>query len=532
MLRRSAATTALSAVGATLLGLVAVGLPPAADAQGGAAPTGPRPGGEEDDASLPPPPPPPTVSGAGPGLGAGPTIVPGPDPFAGLSLPERPFSVSQLDNGLTVVVEEDRRRPRVGIAVDYGVGTVDDPEGFEGLAHLVEHLMFQGSRHLPEDRIFRELELAGATDVNASTTRHRTVYFAEVPRRGLERVLWLESDRMAFVLDHLNRETLANQQRVVRAEWRQKVGASPVGTLSGRLLSALFPQGHPYRRQPHGEPDGRAELDQVRWFIQRHYRPENAIVSLVGDVGLAEGQEMVARWFGDVRGVPGVRMLPLPPDGTRPPPGDDADGGDGIRPPQRLVLDAPVGNELLILAWPSPSWQAPFDAALDYAAALLAGAPETELRRRLRTDGVYPREVTARQYSDQLASYFAVAILGSDESRPRQTLPALAASLRRLATVGPTAAEMRWARGLWVRTELVVSERLVHRAAANAHLVRLRGIDRPADAHELDRYRSVDASEVREAVRRFLSPARATEIQVRPNPRAPTGGVLRFSGPR
>src|ERR1043165_3344491 len=162
------------------------------------------------------------------------------------SIPRIAIEKHKLDNGLYVFFVEDHRLPRVAVNLWYHVGPVNEEPGRTGFAHLFEHMMFQQSKHTPEDRYFKFLETAGASDVNGTTDRDRTNYFETVPSNQLELALWLESDRMGYLLDDLTGESFKNQQDVVRNERRQSYENRPFGIVEEAVTHLLYPKEHPY----------------------------------------------------------------------------------------------------------------------------------------------------------------------------------------------------------------------------------------------------------------------------------------------
>ncbi|MGQ0558975.1 MAG: insulinase family protein [Sphingosinicella sp.] len=211
-----------------------------------------------------------------------------------------PYETFTLDNGLRVIVHEDRKAPIVAVSIWYNVGSKDEPAGRTGFAHLFEHIMFNGSENAPGE-YFEYTRAMGATDLNGTTWFDRTNYFQTVPRPALERALFLESDRMGHLLGALTQENLTNQIGVVQNEKREGDN-QPFGLVEYAQLEALFPQGHPYRHSTIGSMAdlSAATLDTARDWFRDNYGPNNAVLVLAGDIDAAEARPLVERYFGPI----------------------------------------------------------------------------------------------------------------------------------------------------------------------------------------------------------------------------------------
>src|SRR5688500_7471960 len=213
---------------------------------------------------------------------------------------EIPYQTFTLDNGLRVVVHEDRKAPVVAVSIWYNVGSKDEPAGRTGFAHLFEHIMFNGSENAPGE-YFEYTRQMGATDLNGTTWFDRTNYFQTVPRPALERSLFLEADRMGHLLGAVTQENLTNQIGVVQNEKRQGDN-EPYGLVEYAQLEALFPEGHPYRHSTIGsmaDLDSASLADVKQWFRDK-YGPNNAVLALAGDVDVPTARRLVEKYFGDI----------------------------------------------------------------------------------------------------------------------------------------------------------------------------------------------------------------------------------------
>ena len=222
-------------------------------------------------------------------------------------MPSIAFERYHLANGLDVILHVDHRVPITHVELWYKVGSKDEAPGKTGLAHLFEHMMFQGTKHIPEDAYFKYLAQAGASARNGSTNTDRTNYFETLPASQLELALWLESSRMGFLLDRPSfRETFANQRDVVKNERRQRVENVPLGAAYRLELEALFPPGHPYRHEVMGSMEDldRATEADLKDFYARYYAPNNAVLLIAGDIDLPIAKGLVEKYFGPIPAGP------------------------------------------------------------------------------------------------------------------------------------------------------------------------------------------------------------------------------------
>nr|WP_136250809.1 pitrilysin family protein [Ningiella ruwaisensis] len=217
-----------------------------------------------------------------------------------------PYEKFELDNGLTVVVHEDRKAPVVAVAVWYKVGSKDEPEGKTGFAHLFEHLMFNGTENY-DDEWFKPLQEVGATGLNGTTSFDRTNYFQTVPTPALDRILWMESDRMGHLLGAITQEKLDEQRGVVQNEKRQGED-QPYGKVFDRIINNMFPDEHPYSHLPIGSMDdlNAASLEDVESWFKQYYGAANAILVLSGDINAQEARPLVEKYFGDIDAGPAL----------------------------------------------------------------------------------------------------------------------------------------------------------------------------------------------------------------------------------
>ena len=344
---------------------------------------------------------------------------------------ELPFTRRQLDNGLDVIVHEDHRVPIVAVNVWYRVGSKNERPGMTGFAHLFEHLMFEGSQH-HDKGYFPPLQQAGA-QLNGSTNTDRTNYWEVVPTSALDRALWMESDRMGYLLPALTAERFETQRKVVLNERRQSYENRPYGLALMALMAALFPYEHPYRWPTIGDvPDLLAmQFDDVREFFRTYYGPANASLALAGDLDTEQGFDLAARYFGDL--PPGQRPAPVRATAS-------------LSSERRLVLEDRVELPRLYLAWHSPAMFAGDDAELDLLADLVANGKASRLYKTLVYQDRMALDVSASQQSRELSSVFVLAATAAPGKSLADVAARVDVALSELADGGPTDAEMERSR--------------------------------------------------------------------------------------
>ena len=340
-----------------------------------------------------------------------------------------PHTHTTLPNGLDVIVHEDHDCPIVGVSVWYHVGSKNERLGRTGLAHLFEHLMFEGSQHYDQG-YFRPLQEAGAA-VNGSTNSDRTNYWETVPTNALELALWMESDRMAFLLPALTQEKFENQRDVVLNERRQSYENRPYGLATMALLDALYPGDHPYRWPTIGSADDlrATRLEEAHEFFTAHYGPANASVALAGDVDTDRALALVEDYFGTIESrTPQAFTPPAEPTVSRP-------------GPRRLIEDR-IELPRLYLAWHTPALYRPGDAALDLFAELLANGKSSRLYRSLVYERRVATELGATQVSRELSSFFQIGATAAPGHTLDELERAIQSEIDGMAQHGPDSAEL------------------------------------------------------------------------------------------
>jgi zinc protease len=309
-----------------------------------------------------------------------------------------PFRQFNLPNGLHVILHEDHTVPLVTVNVWYHVGSAREKPGRTGFAHLFEHLMFMGSAHAKYGAFDQLLEAAGGTN-NASTAEDRTNYYIDVPSNALDLALFLESDRMAYLLDAMSPKTVDAQRDVVKNERRQSYENAPYGMSSIEIAQMLYPQGHPYRWPTIGymEDLTAASYQDVVDFFKMYYQPANASLVVAGDIDVARTRAAVEKWFTDVK--PGAAPVP-PIDYPHP----------NLTEIKKKTIQDRVQLPRLYLTWITPSHFEPGDAELDVLSLLLAGGKNSRLYKRLVYDLQIAQDVAAFQASKALNSEYQIIV--------------------------------------------------------------------------------------------------------------------------
>jgi zinc protease len=352
-------------------------------------------------------------------------------------LPQIKYEKYTLKNGLDVILSEDHRLPLVAVNLWYHVGPANELPGRTGFAHLFEHMMFQGSKHVGEKAQIRTLEAAGANDINGTTEPDRTNYFETLPSNQLETALWIESDRMGYLLDTLSREKLANQRDVVRNERRQGEN-TPYDLVEEELFHQVYPKGHPY----HGDVIGShrdieaARLNDVRQFFQQYYSPNNASLAITGDFDPAKVKQLVEKYFGTIPQGPAVPKITA----VTPP----------ITAEKRVQVTDQVELPRIYMAWLTAPAYKPGDAEADLLARLLGGGKSSRLYKKLVYEKQIAQDVQVQNQSLQLGSLFEVQATAKPSVKLEELEKSIDEEIARLRAEGPTQAELERARNVIV----------------------------------------------------------------------------------
>ena len=416
-----------------------------------------------------------------------------------------PYTDFTLANGLHVILHRDPSVPVVSVNVWYHVGSGSEKPGRTGFAHLFEHLMFEGSKNVPEGSFDTWLEAAGGNN-NGSTTTDRTNYYIDIPSNALDLALFLESDRMGYLLDTMTPALVDGQRDVVKNERRQSYENQPYGRAFLELSSMLYPKSHPYSWPTIGSMEDltAASRDDVAEFFKTYYAPNNASLVIAGDIDIAATSALVEKWFSEIPRGPAVPPIA--------PPAAVLDAVKKQTLPDRVQLPR------LYLAWHTPPVFAPGDAAMDIAASLLSGGKNARLYKRLVYDLQIAQDVNAFQQSQALGSVFVIIAT----ARPGQTLEKIQQvideELDKLRTTPADDREMA---------------RVMNQIEANFYrqMERVGGFGGKADQlnayytrtgmpdffeEDISRYRAVSATDITAAIVRYLPKDRRVELSIVP----------------
>jgi zinc protease len=417
-----------------------------------------------------------------------------------------PIERFELANGLRVVLSEDRSQPVVAVNLWYNVGSRNERAGRTGFAHLFEHMMFQGSQHVPDTQHIAHIERVGGS-MNGSTWLDRTNYFETVPANRLELALWLESDRMGFLLPAMTLEKLNNQREVVKNERRWRVDNQPYGDWDERLQTMVYPPDHPYHHSVIGSMEDldAATLEDVSGFFRTYYAPNNAVLTVCGDFDRDEALALIEKYFADI------------PKGPEPPPVPFA----GLLPPTLpgpvdVTVEADVALARVYVACRIPAYGEDRFYAADIATHLLATGKSSRLYTTLVRERQLAQSVVGFAFPIVTGSAMLVLWATATPQTSLETLEiALLAEIERLRVEGCTAAELeRVVTGVEARN-LISLQKVAERADQISMFTIL--FDEPEGINtELDRYRATDTAAVASFAADFLRRDSLAILRYRP----------------
>jgi len=424
---------------------------------------------------------------------------------APLQVPYRQFT---LANGLNVILHRDTSIPVVAVNMWYYVGSANEKPGRTGFAHLFEHLMFEGSKHVPEGQFDILLEGAGG-DNNGSTANDRTNYVIDVPSNALELALFLESDRMGYLLDTMSPQRVDGQRDVVKNERRQSYENRPYGMASIELDKMLWPSNHPYSWPTIGymEDLTAASYEDVVEFFKKYYAPNNASLVIAGDIDFDRTRALVEKWFGEI--ARGAVVEPIAPPAAI------------LTGVQKKTLTDKVALPRLYLAWLTPRFYAPGDSALDITSSVLAGGKNSRLYKRLVYEMQIAQDVSAFQQSAALGSQFQIVATARSGHTAEELKTVIDEELDRLRRDGPDPREVQRAIN---QMEASFYERMEKVGgfggkADQLNAYKFAGGGPDYFAEDLARYTSLSVADIQSAAVQWLPADRRVELVVEPGER-------------
>lgn len=424
-----------------------------------------------------------------------------------LEIPFLPVERFRLDNGLRVVLQPDSSLPLVAVNIWYHVGSKNERPGRTGLAHLFEHMLFQGSQNVDTNGHFQLIQQVGGV-ANGSTWFDRTNYYETLPADFLDLALWLESDRMGYLLPALDEAKLDNQRNVVINERRQRVDNQPYGRAIERAHELLYPADHPYHWPVIGYLDDvrAAQLADVQSFFRAHYTPNNAVLTLTGDFVVERAWERIEHYFGDIPA--GETSAPVSRTGLAEAPGTYEEMQDRVRAARiYLAVSMPPFGE--------PSWY-----AADLLAAVLSGGKTSPLYRELVYTQQIATDVSAFLLPTELAATFMVIATAKPETEVGELRRCLEQLLDRAISTQPSEVDMERARNRLVTALSEELQKLDQRADLLSMYTTF--FDDPERIRkEIRTYASLEPGDLTEVAAEFLAPERRVVLAVVPATRDP-----------
>ncbi|MBW1297692.1 M16 family metallopeptidase [Aquimarina litoralis] len=312
------------------------------------------------------------------------------------------FEKYELENGLQVVLHQDKSDPIVSVAIQYGVGSNREKQGRTGFAHLFEHMLFQESENVPQDQFFKKIQDVGGT-LNGGTWQDGTIYYEVVPKNAMETVMWLESDRMGFFINTVTESAFSNQQDVVQNEKRQRVDNNPYGHTNWVIDKNIFPEGHPYNWQVIGELVDlqNATVEDVKEFYDKYYGPNNATLVLAGDFETAEAKAMIEKYFGEIKRRQPVEKLKVQ--------------NVTISETKRFLHEDNFATTAqLNMVWPTVEQYTNDAYALDFLGELLSEGKKAALYKVLVKEKELTSDTNAWNRSMEIAGKFRINVTAND----------------------------------------------------------------------------------------------------------------------
>lgn len=397
----------------------------------------------------------------------------------------------KLQNGLEVILHQNKNLPLVAVNVWYKVGSAHEKRGKTGIAHLFEHMMFQGSENAAKEMHFRFIQEAGGS-LNGSTTFDRTNYYEKLPANFLELALWLESDRMGFLLPALTLEKLDNQKGVVSNERLERYENQPYGLAWEKLLGSLFPENHPYSWPTIGYLDDikSYSLEDVSNFFKNYYSPSNACLVVAGDFESTNCKELIEKYFGGIpsNGFAATNNVQIP----------------YLEKTLQLQFEDNVQLERIYLAWHSDKAYSADDAALDTIADILSGSKNSRLYKKLVYKKEIAQDVSAMQISGKLSGIFMVVATAKPGKDINALKKEILDEIYNLQTDGVTDRELIKSKN-GIKSSFIFSLQQIDNLADHLNAYNFYFNEPNSFIKDLKRYENVSKNSVKEVIGKYLT---------------------------
>ena len=401
-----------------------------------------------------------------------------------------PYKKYKLPNGLEVILFQNNSLPSTAVNIWYKVGSANEVKGKTGLAHLFEHMMFQGSKNVPKEMHFKYIQEAGGT-LNASTSFDRTNYFEKLPSNDLELALWLESDRMGFFLEALDQVKLDNQKSVVLNERLERYDNQPYGLAWEKLISNLYPENHPYSWATIGyyKDIESYTLDDVRSFFKQYYSPVNATVVVAGNFEVDKTKSLIEKYFGEITN----NGTPKPLKSNHP----------QLDVSKFLTLEDKVNLERIYIAWHTQTSFSQDDAALDILSDLLTGSKNARLTRKLVYELEIAQDVSSMQFSGKYGGHFMIVATAKPDKSLDEIKKIIFDEISILAEENISPREMERSKNV-IKSNFIYSLQNIDTVADMLNLYNYYLGEPNSFNFDLKRYNSVNEKDISKVVKKYF----------------------------
>jgi zinc protease len=407
----------------------------------------------------------------------------------------------KLENDLEVILHQNKLLPVVSVNIWYKVGSANEKSGKTGLAHLFEHMMFQGSENVEKEMHFRYIQESGGS-LNGSTSFDRTNYYEKVPANFLELALWLESDRMGFFLPALTQEKLDNQKSVVMNERLERYDNQPYGLAWEKIITSLYPDKHPYSWPTIGFMNDieSYSLKDVSSFFQRYYSPNNATMVVAGDIEIERTKELIGKYFGEINSIKSDKNFEF--------------SNLEIHSDGRIIHEDNVQLERLYIAWPSTMAFSDDDAKLDVLSDLLSGSKNSRLYKKLVFDKEIAQDVSAFQFSGKYAGHFMIIATAKPGISLDDLKSEIIEEIEKVQKKTIAQKELERSRNS-IKSNFIYSLQNLDTLADQLNLYNFYLNEPNSFSYDLNRYQIINQDDVSNAAKRYLS-KQFIELQIIP----------------